>query len=86
MSKADELKSKNENLFERNTILLNENERLKLQIKKMKCCQNCKYIHCVWSSESIKDGKSIVQYWNVEKKAYCDVGEGAEYQLWEMRK
>ena len=29
MSKADELKSKNENLFERNTILLNENERLK---------------------------------------------------------
>ena len=29
MSKVDELKSKNENLFERNTILLNENERLK---------------------------------------------------------
>ena len=29
MSKADELKAKNENLFERNTILLNENERLK---------------------------------------------------------
>lgn len=29
MSKADELKVKNENLFERNTILLNENERLK---------------------------------------------------------
>jgi predicted nuclease with TOPRIM domain len=29
MSKADELKAKNENLFEHNTILLNENERLK---------------------------------------------------------
>ena len=29
MSKADEFKAKNENLFERNTILLNENERLK---------------------------------------------------------
>ena len=29
MSKAEELKVKNENLFERNTILLNENERLK---------------------------------------------------------
>jgi len=32
MSKADELKAKNENLFERNTILLNENERLSNQL------------------------------------------------------
>ena len=33
MSKADELKSKNENLFQRNTILLNENERLQKEVE-----------------------------------------------------
>ena len=37
MSKADELKSKNENLFERNTILLNENERLKKENAELEC-------------------------------------------------
>lgn len=44
MSKADELKSKNENLFERNTILLNENERLKkenAELKAKKGCETC---------------------------------------------
>ena len=35
MSKADELKVKNENLFKRNTILLNENERLKKEIAEL---------------------------------------------------
>ena len=46
MSKADELKSKNENLFERNTILLNENERLKKENAEYKevfgSCDTCK--------------------------------------------
>ena len=32
MSKADELKAKNENLFERNTVLINENERLQREV------------------------------------------------------
>lgn len=65
----------------------NKKEVVKLlaQIKKMRCCQNCNG-HCSWTSESIKDGKITSHYWNKEKQAYCDVGEGAEYQLWEIRK
>ena len=59
---------------------------LEQQIKKMRCCQNCKHTCCSWSYEGIKEGVSMVHLWNEEKKAYCDVGEGAEYQLWEMRK
>lgn len=57
------------------------------QIEKMRCCSNCNG-HCSWTSESIKDGKRTSHYWNEEKQAYCDVGEGAEseYQLWEMRR
>ena len=60
-------------------------KELEQQIEKMKCCGNCNG-HCSWTSESIKDGKRTSHYWNKEKKAYCDVGKGAEYQLWEMRK
>ena len=61
---------------------------LEQQIKKMRCCSNCryKYKYCSWTSETIKDGKITSHYWNKEKQAYCDVGEGAEYQLWEIRK
>ncbi|MBO4640862.1 MAG: hypothetical protein J5710_14015 [Treponema sp.] len=60
---------------------------LKAQIEKMRCCSNCRYKYksCSWTSESIKDGKITSHYWNKEKQAYCDVGEGAEYQLWEMK-
>ena len=63
-------------------IKINELEQ---QIKKMRCCQNCKYYHCHWSSETIKDGKRTVHCWNKEKQAYCDIGEGAKYQLWEIK-
>lgn len=61
---------------------------LEEQIKKMRCCSNCRYKCCSWTSETIKDGKRTSHYWNEEKQAYCDVGEGAEseYQLWEMRR
>ena len=58
---------------------------LEEQIEKMKCCGNCRYIPCSRSSESIKEGRRILHCWNEEKKAYCDIGEGAEYQLWEIK-
>ena len=30
------------------------------RIEKMKCCENCKYGHCGWSSESIIDEKKTM--------------------------
>ena len=60
-------------------------EELEQQIKQMRCCRNCKFTTCSWSSETIKDGKRTSHYWNPIKLAYCDVGEGAEYQLWELK-
>lgn len=55
MSKADELKSKNENLFQRNTVLINQLEEkekriaeLETQIGEMKCCCNCKHYNMAY--------------------------------------
>ena len=53
----------------------------------MKCCHNCKYGFCHWSSESKdKDGKVTRHCCNDEKEKYCDVGNGknAKYQCWEL--
>jgi hypothetical protein len=65
-----------------------ENAELKEQIEKMKCCENCKYGFCSWSSTSIdKNGRKTVHAWNEEKQAYCDIGNSnnAKYQCWEIK-
>ena len=73
-------------LLEKNLKLYRENEELKAQIEKMKNCNNCKYGYCGWSSQSIdKDGRRTCHAWNKEKQAYCDIGNGAKYQLWEIK-
>lgn len=41
-----EYKDKCEMMFKKNAILINENEQLKQQIEKMKCCGNCEYYYC----------------------------------------
>ena len=66
MSKADELKSKNENLFVRNTILLNENERLKKENEKLdkqidtmlEDCKRCTYRK---TSEQLEQAEEIMK-------------------------
>ena len=55
------------------------------QIEKMKCCENCKYGYCGWSSESIIDGKRQCHAWNKEKEEYCDIGYQGKYQCWELK-
>lgn len=64
--------------------LKQENAELKEQLEKMKCCGNCKYGHCGWSSESIIDGKRQCHAWNKEKEEYCDIGYQGKYQCWEL--
>lgn len=82
--REEELKANFDYVLEGKDLEIMELEQ---QIKKMRCCGNFNG-HCSWTSETIKDGKITSQYWNKEKQAYCDVGEGAEseYQLWEIRK
>ena len=59
---------------------------LQEMIEKMKCCENCKYGYCGWSSESIdKDGNRTFHAWNKEKQKYCDIGKNGKYQCWEIK-
>ena len=85
--KIAELTEQNSHLYNDLTFTSAEVDRLKAQIEKMKCCENCKYKHCDWSSKSIdKDGKITFHNWNETKQDYCDIGNGrgAKYQLWEL--
>lgn len=78
-----------ENYYNEMRAYKNQVADLKKQIEKMKCCSNCKYGFCHWSSESFdKDGKVTRHCWNEEKEMYCDVGNSkdAKYQLWELAK
>lgn len=67
-------------------FLVNKITDLEQQIEQMKCCENCKYGYCGWSSESIdKDGNRTCHAWNKEKQKYCDIGKNGKYQCWEIK-
>lgn len=69
-----------------NQVLSDHDEQLRELIEKMKCCENCKYGYCGWSSESIdKDGNRTCHAWNKEKQKYCDIGKNGKYQCWEIK-
>lgn len=68
-----------------NKNLEEQNEQLKVQIEKMKCCSNCKYGYCGGSSVSIdENGNKTFHNWNEEKEEYCDIGYQGKYQCWEL--
>ena len=71
-----EYKDKCEAMFKKNAILISENEHLKEQIEKMKCCGNCRHFsfplnvcyaheHQVWKTfeDTIPCGKWELAKW-----------------------
>ena len=78
MSKVDELKTKNENLFQKNTILFNENERLKKEV-----ASALAYQRTVGADNRIEELENKI----ADTKANCDLAiEGRDIKIKELEK
>lgn len=73
-----------------NQCLSDNNEQLREQREKMKCCSNCKFGYkCSLFSTQIHK-ENGVEYrtqakWNKEKEKYCNVGYSGKYECWEIK-